>query len=259
MLLPCTEANNEGPMRVSKHINLINCILIMVSLIFAYQYLFPRMNTDVAFTVHPLVKKPAEKNPYELSKPQTLSPQEYRTIADQNLFHPERIIPPEKKPEAILPKPEFVLYGTLITPDLKMAYLEDKKAPVTTPGRGQRQSALKIGESLSGFRVKEIMTDKVVMTRGEETLQVLLQEPGSSKTRETTISGPGSRIPVPGMVPGAVPGAVPGISTPSPTPSIPPPGRTVPLAPGQRPIPSGRMQVFPAPQQQGAPTPSSNQ
>ena len=134
----------------------------------------------------PSSRRQAEKNPFESLKTQTLSPQEYRVIADQNLFHPDRIIPPEKKPESVLPKPEFILFGTLITPDLRMAYLEDKKAPVTTPGRGQRQTALKIGESLSGFRLKEVMTDKVVMTRGEETIQVLLQEPGSSKARETT-------------------------------------------------------------------------
>ena len=144
----------------------------------------------------PLSRNRRRRTLDEALKTQTLSPQEYRAIADQNLFHPDRIIPPEKKPESVLPKPEFVLYGTLITPDLKMAYLEDKKAPVTTPGRGTRQSALKIGESLSGFRVTEIQADKVILTRGEETIQVLLQEPGSSKARETT-PGPGPRTPGP--------------------------------------------------------------
>ena len=145
-----------------------------------------------------IIKKNAEKDPLESLKTQTLSPQEYRVIADQNLFHPDRIIPPEKKPESVFPKPEFVLFGTLITPDLKMAYMEDKKAPVSTPGRGQRQTALKIGESLSGFNLKEVMADKVVMTRGEETIQVLLQEPGSSKSRETTsVPGPERRVRLP--------------------------------------------------------------
>ena len=222
-------------MRVIKNFNLLNCILITAFLVFLFGFLYPRMDSDVVYVPTIIKKKPAEKNPNESLKTQSPSPQEYRDIADQNIFHPERIIPPEKKPEALLPKPEFVLFGTLITPDLKVAYLEDKKAPVTTPGRGQRQTALKIGESLSGFRLKEIMTDKVVMTRGEETLQVLLQEPGSSKTRE---GSPGVRPPVP------TPGA------PAPTPLFSQPtriGPSAPAAPGQRPVPPGRMPGIPTP------------
>jgi hypothetical protein len=233
---PFMEASKEGLMRVLKYINLLNCILLGVSIFFLYGFLFPRLEKDVSFVVPPPIKKQAEKNIEESLTTQTLSPQEYRVVADQNLFHPDRIIPPEKKPETVLPKPEFVLYGTLITPDLQMAYLEDKKAPVTSPGRGQRQSALKIGESLSGFRVTEIRADKVILTRGEETMQVLLQEPGSSKVRETAPGPtPGPRMPVPAA------------TTPAPSPSFPQPGMTVTPAPGARPIPSGRTRGFPAP------------
>jgi hypothetical protein len=235
MSLPCMEANKLGLMRVIKNFNLLNCILITAFLVFLFGFLLPRMDSDVVYIPPIVKKKTVESNLNKSLKTQSPSPQEYRDIADQNIFHPERIIPPEKKPEDLLPKPEFVLFGTLITPDLKMAYLEDKKAPVTTPGRGQRQTALKIGESLSGFRLKEIMTDKVVMTRGEETLQVFLQEPGSSKARDTS---PGLRPPT------SLPGA------PAPTPVIPQPGRIAPLAPGQRPqrpLPPGQIPGIPTP------------
>jgi hypothetical protein len=231
-----TEANNDSLMRVLKQINLLNCILLGLSIFFLYGFLFPRLEKEVSFVVLPPIKKPVGNTPDEVLKTQTLSPQEYRAIADQNLFHPDRIIPPEKKPEAVLPKPEFVLYGTLITPDLRMAYLEDKKAPVTTPGRGTRQSALKIGESLSGFRVTDIQNDKVILIRGEETLQVHLQEPGSSKARES-VQGPG---PAPGPGVGTrTPG--PSVSMPpSSGPGMPQPGVTMPLSPGSRPVPPGR-------------------
>jgi hypothetical protein len=92
--------------------------------------------------------------------PETLSPNDYAVIGYQNLFHPDRKIPPEKKELPPLPMPEFVLFGTLLTPDLSVAYLEDKKAPVSTPGRGPRQTALKKGETLSGFTLREIMAIK---------------------------------------------------------------------------------------------------
>jgi hypothetical protein len=254
-------------MPVLKHFNLLNFILIAVFLIFLHSFLFPRLVNDDSVVVLPLIKKPAVKTFDEPFKTQTLSPQDYRAIADENLFHPDRIIPLEKKAEAVLPKPEFVLYGTLITPDLKMAYLEDKKAPVTTPGRGQRQSALKIGESLSGFRLKEVHEDKVVLTRGEETIQVLLQDPNSAKNREAS-SGPGIAS-VPGMRPAGThvgPGLPVGPGNRAPVPSAPPPstaspafpqpGRTMPLVPGSRPIPSGRLSGLPSPRTPTAPPPS---
>jgi hypothetical protein len=231
-----------------KNFNLLNVCLIIASLIFAYGFLFPQRESNGTFTLPPLKKKPAEKTQTVLPKAQSTSPLDYGIIADQNLFHPERRIPPEKKAEAVLPKPEFILFGTLITPDLKVAYLEDKKAPVTTPGRGKRQTALKKGESMSGFILKEIMADKVVLARGEETLSVFLVDPKSPKTREVPavsqarpqppgIPGPAlpaptggqpSRQPMPSG-PGAFPaGGTPISPSPAPTGVMPSPGPSSP-------------------------------
>jgi len=131
----------------------------------------------------PVQKKAAEEEEvreYEFSPP---SPADYMIIAEDNLFHPERIIPPEKKVEQELPKPEFILYGTMITDDLGVAYLEDLKAPRTTPGRGNRQVALKKGGALSGFTLKEIEADKIVMVRGEEKMIVHIIDPQKPKQR----------------------------------------------------------------------------
>ena len=151
----------------------------------AYFLLFPLMDLPVAYSLPPVKPSATEKTETEPPLQQTPNPMEYTLIADQNLFHPERKIPPEKKAEAPLPKPEFVLYGTLITSDLGIAYLEDKKgAPVTTPGRGKRQTALKKGESLSGFILKELFNDRVVMNRGEETMTVYLNDSQAPKARE---------------------------------------------------------------------------
>ncbi|MBA4395735.1 MAG: hypothetical protein C0407_19450, partial [Desulfobacca sp.] len=192
-----------------------------------------------SFALPPLKKKPVEKNQNESPKVQTPSPMDYVVIADQNIFHPERRIPPDKKEEAALPKPEFFLYGTLITPEMKIAYVEDKKAPVSTPGRGKRQTALKKGESLSGFTLKEVLTDKVVMTRGEETLTILLEDPNSLKTREVSpTQGPRSHPPtLPTVAPPSSPMAGQPAFRPSPTngrivpPSPPPAGVGVPTQP----------------------------
>jgi hypothetical protein len=171
--------------KLLRNINVLNLALAAVILCFAFYLLFPLTEMPVTYNPPP-VKKPAPgKTETEPPLQQTHNPMEYTLIADQNLFHPERKIPPEKKAEAPLPKPEFVLYGTLITGDLGIAYLEDKKgAPVTTPGRGKRQTALKKGESLSGFILKELFNDRVVMNRGEETMTVYLNDAQAPKARE---------------------------------------------------------------------------
>jgi hypothetical protein len=256
-----------------RNINMLNLGLSALILYFAYFLLFPLMDLPVAYSLPPVKPSATGKTETETPLQQTLNPMEYTQIADQNLFHPERIIPPEKKAEAPLPKPEFVLYGTLITSDLGIAYLEDKKgAPVTTPGRGKRQTAIKKGESLSGFILKELFNDRVVMNRGEETMTVYLNDSQSPKAREgvpdqtktapkapagtpPALSRPGTASAGPagpdnrsrpatspsppstaGPIPPAAMSGLPSSGTPAASPGIP--GAFTPSKPRYRPVPS---------------------
>jgi hypothetical protein len=169
-----------------RNINLFNVLLLSISVTFAVYTLFPLLDVQVKYTLPP-AKKISEGGEMTES-PAILSLAEYANIAEENLFHPERKIPVEKVEQKPLPKPEFVLYGTLITDDLQMAYLEDLKAPFTTPGRGKRQAALRKGDSLSGYTLKEIEEEKIVMARGEESIVVHLNDPNKLKTREVQAS-----------------------------------------------------------------------
>jgi hypothetical protein len=243
---------------VLKNINLLNCLLLALCLILAYNFWSPQSEGKYPLDIPPAQKKPVEKTPNESPKPQTPSPMDYVVIADENLFHPERRIPPEKKEEAALPKPEFVLYGTLITPELKMAYMEDKKAPVTTPGRGKRQSAIKIGESLSGFTLKEVDPAKVVLTRGEEKMTVLLDDSKTPKTRDAAGPTAGGQPQVPGVPGSSHPSSIPGqpmikpgspMPTPLPGAVVSPqqpafPGAVAPSTPGTQAFPSRRQRFM---------------
>lgn len=165
-----------------RNITLLNILLIAVlSLILNYTIL-PFINADIRFTLPSQKKKTANKDisPAEHTFP---SLSDYLIIGNQNLFHPERHIPPEIKPEQEqqLPMPEFVAYGTVITDNVSIAYLEDQKAPRTSTGRGKRQVALKKGDVLSGFTLKNIDPDKIVMVRGKEELTVYVSDPGKRK------------------------------------------------------------------------------
>lgn len=193
--------------RILKNLSVINILLAAALLLFADYAVLPLFGKGVAITTPAPIKKqtaatasPTDK-PAEVKSP---SPSDYIVIADQNLFNPERKIPVEKKAEAPLPKPEFVLYGTLKTDDLHLAYMEDKKAPQNTPARGKRQIPVRLGETLSGFTLKEIGPDRVVMARGEEKLTVLLNDSARPKTREMVAGVPGAQ---PGVAPHRTPPA----------------------------------------------------
>jgi type II secretory pathway component PulC len=176
------EANRVQIKLMLKSINLLNLILISVILFFASYIIFPMLTMQVAYKPPALKQSGEEKKEENPAQTQIPTAFEYTLIAEQNIFHPERKIPEKKDEEKA--KPEFVLYGTLITDDIKVAYMEDKKAPHNTPGRGKRQSALHLGNTLSGFTLKEVQEDMVVMVRGDDKIEVKLLDPANTKIRD---------------------------------------------------------------------------
>lgn len=159
----------------------------------------PLFRMKMKYTLPAGKTKPVQMEEATTEKGQSPSPLDYVIIGEANLFHPERKIPPEKKEEKALPKPELVLYGTIIDDKLSIAYVEDKKNQKTTPGRGKRQTAAKKGDVFSGFILKEIEADKIVLTRGEESMTVFLTEAGkqrggeSGQGRPSGVVTPGTR------------------------------------------------------------------
>lgn len=172
-----------------KNLSILNILLSITILIILNYLLVPSFKINIEPPV-PSNKKsvPVEENNLFQAK-EFPSPVEYNIIPDENLFHPERKIPVTKPVEKPLPKPELILYGTLITSDTRVAYVEDKKEPLNTPGRGKRQIPLKIGDVVSGFVVKEISHDRIVMYRGNEKLVVTIYESKGHKHKETQDTG----------------------------------------------------------------------
>jgi hypothetical protein len=172
--------------RLIRNINMLNVVFLTVALFFAFYIFFPALDITAGFTLPSVKKYAAEKEETGMDI-RIPSITEYAKITEENLFHPERKIPVEKKTDQQQqPLPEFVLYGTLITDDLRLAYIEDLKAPRNSPGRGKRQAALKKGDALSGFTLKEIEADQIVMVRGEEKIVVIVNNPSRSKERKET-------------------------------------------------------------------------
>jgi len=150
-----------------RNVNLLNAALLSVAVAFAFYGLSPLLDVRIKYAL-PVPGQKAVTEKETNDELQTPSVTDYAVISEKNLFHPDRMIPVEKKVEKPLPKPDFVLFGTLITGGTSLAYLEDLKAPRSTTGRGKRQITLKKGDTLSGFTLKEIEADKIIMVRGDE-------------------------------------------------------------------------------------------
>ncbi len=211
-----------------KHINLLNILLFSIVLVLVSYVLVPLTNFKVS--IYLSERKSGHEKPKEAAVMTTNTPSstDYVIISDLNLFHPERIIPPEKKTEQ-LPKPEIVLYGTLITHDTQIAYLDDLKAPYSTSGRGTRQRSLRLGQVISGYTLKEIHHDKILIAKGDDVIEVRMlakkrsqftetasTEASTSQTSSQSLIPAPSRVKTGGQPPGVVLTGPPQAGAPSP-------------------------------------------
>ena len=164
-----------------RNVNLLNLsllALIMATVLFAVLPLFRRTRK---FSLPSVQTRATEEQAVTATPLTPPSPLDYVLVGEQNLFHPERRIPPDKKEEKALPRPELVLYGTVIHGDGAQAYIEDTKSPTTSPGRGNRHQVIRKGDVLSGFALREIEADKIVLARGDEVMVVYLSSDGKRK------------------------------------------------------------------------------
>jgi hypothetical protein len=208
-----------------KQVNLLNCLLVVVIIATIGLLLIPMLTSKIAMpSTAPAAVEPIKS----ASAPPAVMPpfQDYAIITEKNLFHPGRILPPLKKVEEV-PRPEFVLYGTLVTDFLRIAYMTDNKQPRNTPGRGKRQTAVKLGETMSGYALLEVQPDRVVMARGDDRIEVLIIAPGVKKNRgaDGTVA-----VPTKPGTPAAAPAGVAPATPPAralPPGALPPGGRTL--------------------------------
>ena len=201
-----------------KSVNLLNLLLVAVAVAAIACAVVPLTN----ITVNVTPPAPTEAGTGQPEQAAAGSPapvySDYASIAEQNFFHPSRRIPPEKKGDLAVPRPEVILYGILITDDMRLAYVEDKKSPRTTPGRGKRQIALKKGETLSGYVLKEVEKDRIELVKGDDRIVVYLSDRNKARSDETTQSVASPGRPQPTSQPTAPPRTMPGMPAPKTAP-----------------------------------------
>ena len=188
-----------------QNINPLNVLLLAIIIVIAIGVIFPLTRMNAGYVLPQVKTKITEQGEKPEEKSNSILPSDYAMIGETNLFHPERRIPIDKKADEI-PKPELVLYGTMVQGGVQLAFIEDKKNPKTTPGRGNRQTVIKKGETIGGFVVSEIGTDRITLMKGDEKMTVLLANGGEKRKEQA-----GSQRPMQTTAPGTPPNAsVPG-------------------------------------------------
>lgn len=207
----------------------LNVLLGMVSLVFAVGIV------RTLLVKHPLPSAGAPR-PIPAPPPPAATatadpgPETYAVIAAQNLFNPGR----SETATAAVAVVKPILHGVVIQGTTSRAFLEDPTV--------KRVGGYSVGDTIGGGKIQTIADDRVVISRPEGMVEVLLQDP--SKPRPApSVTGPavtaGQGQPAPGQPPAAgqiVPGQF--------APGQPAPGQFVPVqvppgqpAPGQ-PLPA---------------------
>lgn len=224
-------------------LNVLNSLLILAVAGVVYFVVIPLLNPVDRITFPAAagaVTSPAKR----MMPSQDLRVTDYAVISDKNLFHPERKLPLDKQPEKAVPKPDVFLYGTLIADDASYAFIEDKKAPYSTPGRGKRQIIVKKGDHLSGYTLSEIDANRIILVKGEEKVVVMLDDSEKRRTGEaaavpaatqTASGGIGPYSPTVPSSTQAMPRSLPAAASPGPVAA--PPGSRPPTQAGSSPGP----------------------
>lgn len=116
-----------------------------------------------------------------LSSSRRPSRKAYQAIVDKDLFRPERTewrAPVEEKEAQTVSKiaPKIDVYGIVISSGFKYAWIK---------GRGKKDKSNRIseGESVEEWKVSAITPNAVSLSKGEESIEYKLIEPGKPKQR----------------------------------------------------------------------------
>jgi hypothetical protein len=171
---------------ILRNISVLNLLLLAVALFLFFAFAYPMINKKIKVTI-PKTKDSIVQSVEKIVAESGLSYSDFASVAEKNLFHPERIISStDKKDDQPIAKPEVILYGTLITGEKKVAYVEDKKSPYSTPGRGKRQIALPEGGTIGGYTLKEVRAESIMLVRGDDKMIVNLSDQKDRKPVEGT-------------------------------------------------------------------------
>jgi hypothetical protein len=167
--------------KLLRNINIINLVLGLAILMLSLR-LSASFEVE-ALRLPPMPEAGPENVAPEAQNEPPLAPAGYAAFTGQSMFWSERMSPQKVKDKPPPPKPEVVLYGTLIAGDKAFAFIDNTKSPRNTPGRGKRLRVLVVGDSVGGFSLEDILEDRIVLKRDSEVMTVHVTYPSKRKKK----------------------------------------------------------------------------
>jgi len=157
----------------------------------------------------------------------------YKTIAEKNIFHPDRQEFPVSATGQMRSsaRPQIALYGIVMGRDYQSATIVNPGRPLM---KGEREAkTIKLGDRVGDYQVVKIQEDRIMLDSGEDSFEVLLYDPGAPKKR-AEVKTPAPAVSVTSSVGGPSPASgtsAPSAPTATPRVSVPSPAQAVRAAP----------------------------
>lgn len=178
-----------------KNINVLNLVLLAVAILLFLKLDNINIDKKMEFALSKSEQTVTETEAKEDIKSAT-NYQNYSVITEKNLFHPSRRIKSDVKQDQQMVRPEIILYGTLITDEKRIAYIEDVKNNYSTPGRGKRQVTAKEGDMIAGYKLVKVSNESILLVNGSDKITINLNKQKDRKPMEisgkNTINDPSS-------------------------------------------------------------------
>jgi hypothetical protein len=105
----------------------------------------------------------------------------YGIVADKNLFAPNRLeyIPEKQKPGSpnISEQEKVIfLYGVILVGDRNQALISSPEPESTAGSKSTKDKWVKVGDTIGNFSVTEIKKDRIILTQGANTREILLYD-----------------------------------------------------------------------------------
>ena len=114
----------------------------------------------------------------------------YEIVANKNLFSSNRSESlPEKTGPLTISEKMIFLYGVVVTGDRKQALIRNPESgPEAGEGRA-KDKWVKVGDTLGKFSVADIRNDRIILTEGASTHEILLYDK-NKPARQATVAQP---------------------------------------------------------------------
>jgi hypothetical protein len=172
---------------------LINIVLAAFVVFFGIMSLNVWSKGDEAIPEMRSGKSPEKSLPVKGIIERVMPPEStFGIVADKNLFSSHRkesIAEKDKTGSLKISENMIFLYGVVVTGDRKQALINNPEYGLLSGNSRSKDKWIKVGDTLGNFSVADIQKDRIILSEGANTHEILLYD-NNKPARQTTVAQP---------------------------------------------------------------------